>query len=299
MVPKLTSSKIIIFSILISITTSCSSLDYKVEVKNQGFSGSRAMSDVAYQVSMGPRIPGSKGHAEIIPWLVDELNQFGWQADVQNGVYQDQPIKNIVAKRGSGGKWIVLGAHYDTRIFADKDSNPEMRNQPVPGANDGASGVAVLLELSRVIPKDLPLEIWIVFFDAEDNGNISGWEWILGSRYFVSQLERKPDAMILVDMVGDKDLNIFMEANSDSQLKKEIWQQAENLGYKDYFIPHNRYAILDDHIPFIEVGVPSVDIIDFSYPHYHTTSDTLDKVSAQSLEIVGNTILEWLINQSE
>ena len=257
------------------------------------------MTDIGLQLSWGPRIPGSDGHRQSIEWITKELSQNGWNAEVQSGTYNNQTIHNIIGSQGNGDTWIILGAHYDTRIYADEDPDPKLRQHPVPGANDGASGVALLLELSRIIPSDLPFEIWLVFFDAEDNGNIPGWEWIMGSRYFVENLDRKPDKMVLVDMIGDKDLNLFMEVNSDPKLKEEIWGIAKSLGYQNYFIPFNRYAILDDHTPFLEAGIPAVDIIDFSYPYYHTVDDTIDKLSPKSLEIVGTTILEWLLTQKE
>ena len=188
---------------------------------------------------------------------------------------------------------IILGAHYDLRSFADQDPDPNMRRHPVPGANDGASGVAVLLELAWDIPTDLEKNIWIVLFDAEDNGNIPGWDWILGSRGFVDGLTTQPEAVVIVDMIGDADLNIYKEINSNAHLVNEIWNIANELGYQQ-FLPEYKYEIIDDHIPFIQEGIPAVDIIDFDYPYWHTTSDTLDKVSMESLDVVGETLLAWL-----
>ena len=264
------------------------------KMEEMQFDGGRALDDVEYQLSLGPRTPGSPGHELELQWLKDTLDNNQWQTNYQKGLYNKQSITNVIAKRGMGRPWIILGAHYDTRLISDKDPNQEMRKLPVPGGNDGASGVAVLLEMSRVIPNDYPMEIWLVFFDAEDNGNIEGWDWIMGSRFFIDNLDGQPDAMVLVDMVGDKDLEIFMEVNSDPKLKTEIWRSAAELGYQNYFIPINKYAIIDDHIPFIENGIPAVNIIDFDYAYHHTVADTLDKVSAQSLGIVGKTILSWL-----
>ena len=169
-----------------------------------------------------------------------------------------------------------------TRFFADQDPDINNHQKPVPGANDGASGVAVLLELARVLPQNINKEIWLVFFDAEDQGNINGWDWILGSRYFASHLEEKvPNAVIVIDMIGDSDLNIYFETNSDPDLSKSIWESAAIAGYQKQFIPQPKYSILDDHIPFIEKGIIAVDIIDFDYPYYHTISDTSDKVSPE------------------
>ena len=261
---------------------------------NETFNGERALNDVEYQMSLGPRTPGSVGHKLVVEWLQESLKEYGWETSVQKGSSMGHSISNIVAKKGEGSPWIILGAHYDSRLFADKDDTPQNRILPVPGANDGASGVAVLLELARVISHDRPYEIWLVFFDAEDNGNINGWDWILGSRYFVNSLLEFPDSMVLIDMIGDNDLNIYMEKNSDPTLKHDIWQIAASLGYSEYFIPINKYSMIDDHIPFIQSGIPSVNIIDFDYPYWHTVEDTEDKISNHSLQIVGDTLIAWL-----
>jgi Zn-dependent M28 family amino/carboxypeptidase len=136
--------------------------------------------------------------------------------------------------------------------------------------------------------------LWLVFFDAEDQGHFNGWSWILGSRAFVEELKYKPQAVVIVDMIGDADLNIYMEKNSDPTLRAEIWATAAQLGYRKNFIPEEKYPMLDDHTPFLEAGIPAVDLIDFDYPYWHTTQDTPDKVSAQSLKVVGETLWTWV-----
>jgi len=261
---------------------------------SSGFDGERAFSLVEKQLSFGPRIPGTMGHDLILEWLEESLREYGWDTEIQNGELMQQPISNLISKKGIGTPWIIIGAHYDTRIHADRDPDLEKRTSPVPGANDGASGVAVLLELARVIPNDIDGEIWLVFFDAEDNGDIPGWDWILGSRVFVNKLDGNPDAVIIVDMIGDADQNIYIERKSDFELSKQIWGHAAALGYVDHFIPIPRHTILDDHIPFLQANIPAVDIIDFDYPYWHTVDDTLDKISAESLQVVGDTLLAWL-----
>jgi Zn-dependent M28 family amino/carboxypeptidase len=226
-----------------------------------------------------------------------ELSTAGWDSRIQSGEMLGHPIQNLVAYRGDEMPLIILAAHYDTRMFADKDPDPLKQLEPVPGANDGASGVAVLLELARVLPTD-SVPVWLVFFDAEDNGRIQGWDWILGSQVFVSELDFRPEAVVIVDMIGDADLNIYKERTSDQQLVEEIWTVAGELGYEATFIPEPKYSILDDHTPFLQAGIPAIDIIDFDYPYWHTTSDTIDKVSAESLEIVGKTLKEWIARRS-
>lgn len=261
------------------------------------FDSDRALQDVANQLSFGPRLPGSKAHQDTIDYFLSELERAGWAVEVQQTNWDGHDIKNVIAKRGSGS-WIILGAHFDTRMVADRD--PEVANVslPVPGANDGASGCAVLLELARTLPKDLDQEVWLVFFDAEDQGNIPGWDWILGSRAMVASLPgvpNRPEAVVILDMIGDRDLDIYMERNSNEAITREIWSVAAELGFSKEFIPQNKFAMLDDHTPFLELGIPAVDIIDFDYDYYHTTQDTLDKVSAESLEAVGRTIQRWIM----
>jgi len=261
------------------------------------FDGARAYADVSTQVAFGPRTPGSEGHAQIREWMRGELVEAGWQVEVQESEALGHPIYNLVAKRNDENPQIIVGAHYDTRMSADNDPNFENYSQPVPGANDGASGVAVLLELARTLP-DEGANVWLVFFDAEDNGRIAGWDWILGSREFVRLNAVKPQAVVIVDMVGDADLNIYKDRNSDSALTDEVWKAAQSLGYENSFIPDYKYSMLDDHTPFLEAGIPAIDIIDFDYPYWHTLADTPDKVSAHSLEIVGKTLWTWITQQS-
>jgi glutaminyl-peptide cyclotransferase len=262
------------------------------------FSGERALRDIEKQLAMGPRFPGTPGHDRIVKWMAGELKMIGWEVEVQETEQMGIPIRNVIGKRektGSTGPWIILGAHYDTRMFADEDPDPEKRDQPVPGANDGASGVAVLLELARVLPKDLDGKVWLVFFDAEDNGRIPGWDWILGSRAFVQGLDSHPDGVVIVDMIGDADLQIYYERSSDQEIIQSIWSRAGRLGYGQ-FIPEPKYHMIDDHTPFLEAGIRAAVLIDFDYPYWHTTQDTLDKVSAESLEAVGRTLEEWLVS---
>ena len=259
----------------------------------QIFDGDRAYADVQAQVDMGPRTPGSEGHAKVREWMRAELESAGWVVEVQETERMGHPIYNIIAKRNDEAPQVILAAHYDTRLAADQDPDESKRTEPVPGANDGASGVAVLLELARTLPKDTE-PIWLVFFDAEDNGNIDGWDWLLGSRAFVEEVPVQPQAVVVLDMIGDADLNIFLEQNSNPTLSAEIWSKAAELGYEDKFIQTRKYSMLDDHTPFLEKGIPAVDIIDFDYPYWHTTEDTPDKVSAESLSAVGNTLWHWI-----
>jgi Zn-dependent M28 family amino/carboxypeptidase len=257
------------------------------------FDGNEAHAWAAWQMALGPRIPGSAAHSDAASGIVRGLEAVDWVVERQAFEYFGTGLENIVARRGGEGEPVViLGAHYDTRPAANMDAlDPSM---PVPGANDGASGVAVLLEMARVLAARAPgRTVWLVFFDGEDSGSIAGWDWVVGSREFVSRLTIRPEAVVIVDMVGDADLQLYWERNSDPAIEADIWQTAARLGHSA-FIPEARHSLLDDHTPFLQAGIPAVDIIDFDYPYWHTTEDTLDKISAASLEQVGRTLVAWL-----
>jgi glutaminyl-peptide cyclotransferase len=266
-----------------------------VKSKPIQFDGQRAFQDVQAQVAFGARVPDSQAHAKTILYIQKQLQNAGWQSKVQATNWKGFSVQNIIAYRTDQTPQIILGAHYDTRLLSDQDTGAR-RSEPVPGANDGASGVAVLLELARTLPSEV-VPTWLVFFDAEDNGELDGRQWIMGSTAFVSELTFKPRAAIILDMVGDKDLNLYIEQNSNNILVTEIWGQATNLGYEEQFIQSTKYSMLDDHTPFLATGIPAVDIIDFDYPYWHTAADTPDKVSSKSLKIVGDTLRAWLISQ--
>jgi hypothetical protein len=271
-------------------------------VPHGDFDGARARADVEAQVGFGPRVPGTDGHDRLIRWALRQFELAGWRAEVQELVVNDQPVKNIIARRSdpsANQEWILLGAHYDTREFADQETDPANRLLPVPGANDGASGVAVLLELARTLGETPGRNVWIVLFDAEDNGDLPGRDWAMGSRGFVNALPslaggRLPDQVVIVDMIGDADLNVHLELNSDLALSTEIWAAAAELGYADRIIPVPKYSMLDDHTAFREAGMAAALLIDFDYPYWHTLADTPDKVSAESLAVIGETLLAWL-----
>lgn len=258
------------------------------------FSGDEAYAWVTRQCEIGYRIPGTEAHRQAGDLIVSTLEQLGWEVQTQEFPYMGVTVRNILAWKGSGPA-VLLGAHYDTRPQADRE-DPAV---PVMGANDGASGVAVLLELARVLDTETSgKQVYLAFFDAEDSGNLDGWDWIVGATYMAANWgnsgEAPLQAMILIDMVGDADLQAYYENNSDATLSAEIWEVAESLGYGEQFIKEVRHSLIDDHIPFVRLGVPSIDIIDFDYPYWHTTQDTPDKVSASSLAAVGRTLEDWL-----
>ncbi len=262
------------------------------------FSGPMALEYARAQMAFGPRPTGSDANRRTGDYILTELERQGWQTETQEFAYHGTHVCNIIGKAAVGrGPIIIVGAHYDTRMRADRDRvNP---TAPVPGANDGASGVAVLLELASSLDTDsLRNEVWLAFFDAEDNGGIDGWDWIVGSTYMAEHLTITPQSMILVDMIGDADQQIYMERSSNGELTVQLFQKAADLGYGEHFIPVLKYMMIDDHTPFARRGIPAVDLIDFDYPYWHTTADTIDKISADSLERVGRTLQAFLENQA-
>lgn len=256
------------------------------------------MQIVREHVDYGPRIPGTAGHQRAGDAILATLAQHGWITHTQSFTYQGTLIRNLWGVKGDGEQLVILGAHYDTRRLADRDA--AQPDAPVPGANDGASGVAVLLELARVLDTALiNQQVWLAFFDAEDQGELDGWDWIVGSQYFADSLTLVPSAVVIVDMVGDADQQLFYERNSDAQLMEELWGIAHQAGYGGSFIRQYKWSILDDHTPFLARGWRAIDIIDFDYPYWHTVDDTPDKISPISLERVGRTLEIWLESRGE
>lgn len=267
--------------------------------KASNFDGQQAFLYLQDQMVFGPRWPGSPGHEEVGDYIVNKLEGFGWVVEEQRFPYQDIEGRNIIARANAGaGPVIIVGAHYDTRKIADQTPGSDA---PVPGAVDGASGVAILIELARTLDlNEIDNEIWLAFFDVEDQGSggMPGFDWIVGSSYMANNLDITPEAMVLVDMVGDADQQLFYEGNSDPALRQIIWQKAAELGYQDFFIQELKHTMIDDHLPFARLGIPAVDIIDFDYPYWHTVEDTADKASPESLHRVGHTLESWLENNN-
>jgi Zn-dependent M28 family amino/carboxypeptidase len=261
----------------------------------KAFDGAKAYEHLISQVDLGPRVPESSAHNEAGDLIIQHLSELGWVVEEQ--IFQVEGIqgRNIIAKANlKGGPIIILGAHYDTRSISDR--SPES-DRPVPGAVDGASGVAVLLELARTLNfENISQEIWMVFFDLEDQGKgaIPGLDYIEGSAYMASNLEVIPVAVVVVDMVGDIEQQFFYEGYSDPELGQALWSVADDLGYREYFIPQVGRTLRDDHLPFLQKGIPAITIIDIDYPYWHTIEDTVDKTHPDSLDRVGKVLQHWL-----
>ncbi|MBM3129271.1 MAG: M28 family peptidase [Chloroflexi bacterium] len=295
---------ILCFSLTIISLAACGSAAPRI------FDGARAhRTHVIAQTNFGARPTGSPANHATGDYILAQLTEAGWKTETQEFAYRGVPIRNIVGKQSEGrGPLIILGAHYDTRARADQDKTDP--NAPVLGANDGASGVAVLLELARVLDRArLKNEVWLVFFDAEDNGDLNAcaliappcdetrWQWSIGAAYFAAKLNAKPEFVVIADMIGDAEQNIYYEQTSDKALQEELWKIAARLGYTREFIPEFKWAIEDDHTPFLFRGIRAAVLIDFDYPYWHTTQDTVDKVSGASLERVGRVLQTWLENK--
>lgn len=276
-----------------------------------GPDGARALERVRSQLGFGPRVPGSPGHAAMREWLVAELERLG--ARVERQAFDDtvagRPwrLENVIARYGPAtGRRIALLAHYDTRPWSDEDPDTAKRSQPVAGANDGASGVAVLMEVAGLMGRRAPaVGVDLVFVDGEDLGTAAvPEEYCRGSRRYASLLPPagepgRPVAAFVFDMVGDRDLGIWDEGHSAARatnLVELVHEAARATGAKRV---HRgvRHTLVDDHIPLLDAGVPAVDVIDFDYPAWHTSADTLGQVSAESLEEVAR-IAAWLVYRS-
>ena len=277
---------LLIISIL--LLSACSS-----DLPAPDFDGSHAMQYAQTLFEFGYRTPGSDAISASADYITTELSQAGWKVEYQEFIHKNVPLRNIIAKNSDAPADVLIGTHYDTRQISDEEENTLLRSTPVPGANDGTSGTAVLMELARSL-EDTDLSIHLIFFDGEDQGRINEWDWSVGAQYYADQLVSYPKNVIIIDMIGDADLNIYKEKNSDPELKQEIWDIADDLEFGTVFVNSEKYSMIDDHLPFVNLGIPACLLIDFDYPYWHTRSDTLDKISEDSLSAVGSVLLQWI-----
>jgi glutaminyl-peptide cyclotransferase len=272
------------------------------------FDGQSAFGFLEEQCALGPRPPGSPAHAAVRRLLEEKLASFGatvttqpFEAVLSTG--DTLRLMNIMGSfRPRANTRILLGAHYDTRPRADRERDPANRSKPISGANDGASGVAVLLEVARLLgASNPPVGVDIVFFDGEDYGEEgNARDYLLGSRRCAASFgASRPSAVIVVDMVGERDARFAREgfsAAASAGLNARVFAIAGRLGVSN-FVAEEGPAIIDDHFPFIEAGLPAIDIIDFDYPFWHTLEDTPDKCSRESLRAVGRVLMSFIWEQ--
>ena len=277
------------------------------------FDGEVAYDYLLKQCSFGPRYPGSEGHKELKKYFVDFLNQYADDVKVMEHEiphpYIDKKINlyNILAQFNPQSDYrILLMAHWDTREIADKEHDFKKTELPIIGANDGASGIAILMSFAEILKlnKLKNIGIDLLFVDGEDIGRNGETEnFCLGSKLFAkSNYLKHTKLAICLDMVADKDAEFKMEYFSYIQAPKElfeIWDLANSLGY-DEFSYDLSGPIYDDHRALYNITkIPSIDIIDFDYPYWHTLGDTEDKCSPKTLEIVGSVVLEYIYRMDQ
>jgi glutaminyl-peptide cyclotransferase len=258
------------------------------------FDGAAAFRHLERLVAIGPRPAGTPAGTRAREYIVAELKRAGVQArtDAFDAQTPDGrvPMANVIAVLpGRRPDVITIAGHYDTKVF---------REFRFVGANDGGSSAALLIELARALAaRPHEYTYWIVFFDGEEaRGTWTAADSLYGSRHMAADLARRgvlPRALIVADMIGDRDLNIRREAYSTPWLTELLWASAYRLGYAAHFLS-DAIAVEDDHAPFLRAGVPSALLIDFDYRPWHTAEDTLDKVSARSLQIVGDVLIDAL-----
>ncbi|HEY6093235.1 MAG TPA: M28 family peptidase [Gemmatimonadales bacterium] len=267
------------------------------------FNGNTAFGYVQKQMSFGPRIPNTPAHQQEADWLLAELRQRADTVIVQEITHKLKTgetlhLRNFIARfRPLATDRILFMAHWDTRPMADRAENLGQQRMPVPGADDGASGVAVLLGVADALKARAltgSTGVDLLFVDGEDYGDFADTNDVLiGSRWFAAHQPPgyQPLFAVLFDMVGDKDLQIFQEGQSVAgapEVVQRVWRVAADLGYGHQFVPSVRHTLTDDHVSLQKVGIHAIDVVDFDYPYWHTTEDTIDKVSAESLQIVGD-----------
>ena len=279
------------------------------------FDEDHAFEYLVAQCDFGPRNPGSEGYYACLDFIITELDQSADDIILQEFRYQEQryrkryDLQNIIARFNPDASFqTIISAHWDTRPWADQEDNRRDRNQPIIGANDGASGVAVLLELAKIMGETPPpIGVNLVFFDGEDLGVPGENEtYCQGSRYFAKNLPiPRPDEAINLDMIGDKQLHLPVEKYSleyNPNLVRYLWGRADDMGL-DAFDITPQYAIYDDHVPLYEIaGIPAIDLIDFKYPNpyanfWHTMNDVPENCSAESLEQVGKLMVDYIYNR--
>ena len=287
------------------------------------FSGDSALAFARAQVAFGPRVPGTESHRLAGDWIVAQMRARADSVEVQSWTHVTQsgvslPMRNIVARfRPEMAQRVLYLTHWDTRPTADFDRNLGARARSFPGANDGASGVGLLVALAAALRTTPPnVGVDLLFVDGEDYGAFEAWDdttknrdVLIGSQYFARTMPAtyRPIFGVLFDMIGDRGLQIYQEthsANAAPEVVSRVWAAAKDLGYDKYFIPEGKLAITDDHLPFIRRGLHVIDVIDIDYCSdggvdcgqdarnlHHTLQDTIDQITARSLQIVGDVAL--------
>lgn len=290
------------------------------------FNADSAYQYIADQVACGPRVPGTEGHEAGKQYLLRKLAEIGYDSImIQNATVtaytgEELPITNIVVGyKCHQAKRVLIGAHWDTRPWADEDPNPSRRAESFDGANDGGSGTAVLLEIARNLRKKAPgVGVDLIFIDGEDYGCSGVFDteessWCLGTQHWVTDMQpytgnaNMPVMGIILDMVGGRDAKFYYEAfaamNASTPTLK-VWSEAEQLGFGDRFIRKIGGAVTDDHVVLTRAGIPTTDIIEINHPvtgsfnpTWHTAADNLSNIDKNTLKAVGQTVLNVIYKE--
>jgi Zn-dependent M28 family amino/carboxypeptidase len=277
------------------------------------FDGDAAMALVRDQVAFGPRVPGMAGHAAQLAWMIARLDSLAAPVAVDTFTQvttggDSLTLYNLSVRfRPDATRRILILAHWDTRPTSDEADDSVGRATPVPGANDGASGTAILLELASMLDEvPPPMGVDILFVDGEDYGPGVD-DMFLGARHYAASVlgvpgdTDRPVYGLLLDMVGDADPSFPVEeisAQAAEVVVRKVWRAAERLGYRQYFPSGVGGRVYDDHVPLIEAGLPTANLVDFDYGQYnqfwHTPQDTPENVSARTLLMVGEVVAELI-----
>jgi hypothetical protein len=305
--------------LLVLSVAGCDDLRARFGGAQTAFSGDSALAYARTQVEFGPRVPGTDGHRRAGDWIVAQMRARADSVEVQTWTHVTRqgvslPMRNILARiRPDLPQRVLYLAHWDTRPTADNDRNLGAKQRPIPGANDGASGVGLLIALADALKQTPPtVGVDLLFVDGEDYGQFESpvddttknRDVLIGSRWFASTMPAtyRPVFGVLFDMIGDAALQIYQEehsVNAAPEVVSRVWALAKELGYEQYFIPQVKTAITDDHVPLIRKGLRVIDVIDIDYCSdgstdcaetnlHHTHGDTIERLSAKSLQIVGD-----------
>jgi len=268
-----------------------------------GFNGSAAYNYAGAQVAFGPRVPGSPAAKQGGDWIIRQMRARADTEIVQSFTYttadgKKLPLRNILARfRPELSERVLYVTHWDSRPISESATTEALKKMPVPGANDGASGVGMFVALGDALKRTRPnVGVDLLFTDGEDYGQFGPPEVdvLIGSKYFAKHLpsaDYKPLYGVLWDMIGDRDLRIPYEMFSFQrapEVVSRVWQTAADLGYGNIFVQESGGEVVDDHVPLLDAGLRVIDVIDLTYPPHHTPYDTMDKISARSLATVGD-----------
>jgi hypothetical protein len=259
--------------------------------ETDGFDGDRALVLANDQCKIGPRPLGSANAWTTGDMIMAELKRVGWETAAQEYVVDDLQLRNIAGMAGKEGPLLVIATHYDTSRVASQDEDLS------PGGNNGASGVAVLLELARALnTSSLQHRVWLLFLDGEADPGQPGWDRLSGARHFMDG--RQPQAVIYLDMVGATDARFPMIPDATDLLQTQLWKIAGRLGYGQQFVPDTGQQVRDAHVIFLEANIPTAEIIQPDYPYARSPEDTCERLDADTLTAVGVLLESYLENGS-